>query len=268
MAFKQHFMQHFFIYGIFMTISIYRITFAVEDCNTNYYKVGDVCEDCPPGYFGLKCMLRCPPPLYGKLCGKICDCEPNECNPTYGCPDEDKGVNTCSQGLLVDANQRCCYHYHKVNYTCQACPLGYFGSECSSLCPFPSYGFRCTYLCNCSNSNCNHVTGCLPTIESSLSIKRTTEIINIVPSHTAELNNSNTIKFITLRSANAYHSKTAIIVSIGTGIICMLIFYIIYEIRICRRQYVPEIVQNECDTSENVYADPVEVIVEDDVIQN
>ncbi|XP_062604782.1 scavenger receptor class F member 2-like [Saccostrea cucullata] len=174
-----------------------------SDCNANFQKVGDVCIECPPGYFGRECKQSCPPPTYGSLCGEICDCAPSECDPTYGCPDKEKGANGCSQGLLMDANQGCCYNYQKINNTCQ---------------------------------------------ESSLSIKRTTEIIDIVPNQTGELNNSNAFKDFTLRPANAYHSKTAVIVSVGTGIICMLIFYIIYEIRICRRQCVPKITPRECDT--------------------
>ncbi|XP_062604790.1 multiple epidermal growth factor-like domains protein 10 [Saccostrea cucullata] len=140
-----------------------RITFGTENCSTNFQKVGGVCEECPPGYFGLECKQSCPPPTFGKLCGDTCYCAHNECNPTYGCSKEEKDTKGCAVGSLKENNQKCCSNHYKVNHTCQACPPGYFDLDCSSQCPPSRYGFMCAYLCNCSNSYCNHVTGCLLT---------------------------------------------------------------------------------------------------------
>lgn len=40
------------------------------------------------------------------------------------------------------------------------CPLGYFGTNCSSRCVYPSYGQACQNTCECNATDCNHVHGC------------------------------------------------------------------------------------------------------------
>ncbi|XP_062604786.1 multiple epidermal growth factor-like domains protein 10 isoform X2 [Saccostrea cucullata] len=232
-------MQNFFILRIFITISIYRVTFGAEGCSSNFQKVGNECRECQPGYFGLECKQRCPPPTYGKLCGGTCDCATSECDYTHGCPNKEK-----------------------------ACPPGYFNSDCSTRCPYPTYGFRCAHRCSCSDFYCNHVNGCLLTTESSQPMKRSTQSIDIVSDQTPRLTTSYDFKGNTLHSASVYHSKTTIILLIGISIICMLILYILYEILICRRRFVTKSSPRDCDTSENVYADFVKINVEDGVKQN
>ena len=42
----------------------------------------------------------------------------------------------------------------------KACPLGYFGNNCSVQCPGRSFGLFCGETCNCSKSECNPALGC------------------------------------------------------------------------------------------------------------
>lgn len=43
-----------------------------------------------------------------------------------------------------------------------ACPLGYFGMNCSSKCVHPYYGLKCKSKCSCYNGDCHHIHGCNP----------------------------------------------------------------------------------------------------------
>ncbi|XP_052677353.1 uncharacterized protein LOC128158524 [Crassostrea angulata] len=56
---------------------------ALAKCATNYYKDGNVCRECPAGYYGDNCTVVCPPSSYGTLCLHKCDCLP--CHHVYGC---------------------------------------------------------------------------------------------------------------------------------------------------------------------------------------
>ncbi|XP_055998831.1 uncharacterized protein LOC125653404 isoform X2 [Ostrea edulis] len=69
---------------------------------------------------------------------------------------------------VINGYERCCTNYIKVGSTCQVCPSGYFGENCSSPCNYPAFGFRCLSNCPCSPTNCNHVTGCVFTTEYPL----------------------------------------------------------------------------------------------------
>ncbi|XP_055998834.1 uncharacterized protein LOC125653404 isoform X5 [Ostrea edulis] len=75
--------------------------------------------------------------------------------------------SACSTGV-INGYERCCTNYIKVGSTCQVCPSGYFGENCSSPCNYPAFGFRCLSNCPCSPTNCNHVTGCVFTTEYPL----------------------------------------------------------------------------------------------------
>ncbi|XP_065926830.1 protein draper isoform X2 [Magallana gigas] len=44
------------------------------------------------------------------------------------------------------------------NFTCSA---GLTGNNCSIQCRYPSFGNNCQSICNCNNSSCNAVTGCI-----------------------------------------------------------------------------------------------------------
>ncbi|XP_062595822.1 uncharacterized protein LOC134257196 [Saccostrea cucullata] len=53
-------------------------------CCLNFYRDGDVCKECPPGYFGFNCSHPCPEQSYGHLCSLKCtNC--TTCNHVYGC---------------------------------------------------------------------------------------------------------------------------------------------------------------------------------------
>uniref|UniRef100_K1PTA2 Helix-loop-helix protein 1 n=2 Tax=Magallana TaxID=2171616 RepID=K1PTA2_MAGGI len=72
-----------------------------------------------------------------------------------------------------------------VNGSCQVCPVGYFGSECTVPCYYPTFGMFCEQECECNLTDCNHMYGC----ESNASTAPITTAIqnnsssNIVTSH-------------------------------------------------------------------------------------
>nr|XP_019919363.2 uncharacterized protein LOC117680450 isoform X1 [Crassostrea gigas] len=53
------------------------------ECCENYREVGNSCEECWPGTYGVDCKDNCPPNFYGKLCSKKCGCE--ACDRVTGC---------------------------------------------------------------------------------------------------------------------------------------------------------------------------------------
>lgn len=40
------------------------------------------------------------------------------------------------------------------------CKDGYFGSKCGKLCRYPNYGKLCLFHCNCTEEDCDHISGC------------------------------------------------------------------------------------------------------------
>lgn len=40
------------------------------------------------------------------------------------------------------------------------CKEGYTGKNCRIACPLPSYGYNCQPTCDCTEEDCNYVTGC------------------------------------------------------------------------------------------------------------
>ncbi|XP_048752489.1 cell death abnormality protein 1-like isoform X2 [Ostrea edulis] len=73
---------------------------------------------------------------------------------------------TCihSDNTTCRSNSRpgeCCLNFHKRDDgSCEECPLGTHGVNCSSECPPGYYGLFCLEKCNCSKDKCNSVEGC------------------------------------------------------------------------------------------------------------
>lgn len=44
------------------------------------------------------------------------------------------------------------------------CKAGYFGNKCKHLCRYPNYGKLCQIVCNCTEKDCDHISGCQGTI--------------------------------------------------------------------------------------------------------
>ena len=42
-------------------------------------------SECPEGYFGNECAVKCKPPYYGYQCTKTCDCLISSCHFIHGC---------------------------------------------------------------------------------------------------------------------------------------------------------------------------------------
>lgn len=51
--------------------------------------------------------------------------------------------------------------YSLYIHYCLACLPGRFGENCSIPCRYPSYGSKCQKECNCKESHCSSVTGCM-----------------------------------------------------------------------------------------------------------
>ncbi|XP_078309739.1 uncharacterized protein LOC111106374 isoform X2 [Crassostrea virginica] len=56
-----------------------------------------------------------------------------------------------------NGSRYCLYNYYFNGSDC----AGTFGLNCSSICSPSTYGESCSQKCNCSNSSCHHVYGCI-----------------------------------------------------------------------------------------------------------
>ncbi|XP_062594953.1 uncharacterized protein LOC134256313 [Saccostrea cucullata] len=56
----------------------------------------------------------------------------------------------------------CCdgYWLNKITDTCEVCPVGLFGRNCSRQCPYPTYGKDCQSHCYCEHHLCHYYRGC------------------------------------------------------------------------------------------------------------
>ncbi|XP_078316194.1 uncharacterized protein LOC111099618 [Crassostrea virginica] len=66
--------------------------------------------------------------------------------------------------MLYLKNRKCCegYIWDLNKGICEKCKPGYIGPNCSIKCPHPAYGDTCQEICNCSEDECDSVTGCKP----------------------------------------------------------------------------------------------------------
>uniref|UniRef100_K1QBW9 Uncharacterized protein n=1 Tax=Magallana gigas TaxID=29159 RepID=K1QBW9_MAGGI len=68
-------------------------------CCQSYHMDNGKCQECPPGYSGDKCNIKCVYPWYGRLCGSSCSNDPNncsrdDCHPALGCQSHGSGLFT------------------------------------------------------------------------------------------------------------------------------------------------------------------------------
>ncbi|XP_056014890.1 multiple epidermal growth factor-like domains protein 11 isoform X2 [Ostrea edulis] len=63
----------------------------------------------------------------------------------------------------------CCpdFKWDETKESCVECLPGFAGVNCSTKCKYPYFGKKCGQRCTCSNTTCDHVTGC-PIIECLL----------------------------------------------------------------------------------------------------
>lgn len=50
---------------------------------------------------------------------------------------------------------------HLFNILIVACEKGYTGQNCDVACRFPLYGQDCKSICNCTETTCDPVNGCI-----------------------------------------------------------------------------------------------------------
>lgn len=262
-------------------------------CCANYHMVNGSCQVCPVGYFGSNCMVPCYYPTFGRFCKQDCQCDPSDCNHMYGCesddvvseitssgqpPQEDKKrpeavtdptdtdrnkvAGDCENYGTKSSGGGCCSNYHMVNGVCEACPVGYFGSNCGVPCSYPSFGQFCLLLCNCSKSECDHRSGC-EKFESTVPVRTTirSNSSSVVTSHRF------TVPIVTTYHPSVTNppiefNSTSLTLIIGGIVIFFLIVIIIFQIyeRNCknRERNLPAVhVQrsNYEDTADPVYCD-------------
>nr|XP_006813873.1 PREDICTED: multiple epidermal growth factor-like domains protein 11-like [Saccoglossus kowalevskii] len=128
--------------------------------------------DCPAGWTGRSCDVRCDEMHYGPNCESTCICQ------NGGICDAVDGRCTCMPGWKgEDCASRCAIGYYgrgcskkcrcrkltmcdPVSGKCK-CDPGYRGRRCNKPCKTGYYG-DCRQRCNCQNNGtCNHVTGCV-----------------------------------------------------------------------------------------------------------
>ncbi|XP_062602584.1 multiple epidermal growth factor-like domains protein 10 [Saccostrea cucullata] len=68
----------------------------------------------------------------------------------------------CDNNTCEGKPYNCCdgYMWDEDKHICEACNIGYFGSNCSEPCPSGIYGWNCQKRCNCSKETCSNVNGC------------------------------------------------------------------------------------------------------------
>lgn len=57
----------------------------------------------------------------------------------------------CCAGYMLETNKMVCVE----------CEVGYIGPHCKTPCPCPAYGHTCRLLCNCNQSECDKIKGCV-----------------------------------------------------------------------------------------------------------
>nr|XP_022291110.1 cell death abnormality protein 1-like [Crassostrea virginica] len=138
------------------------------------------CKDCPAGFYGLNCSLKCRYPNYGIDCQKDCSqCGEKLCNFISGCPTD------CPEGFYgLNCSLKCRYPNYGID--CQKdcsqcgqelcnfisgcptdCSVGFYGHNCSLPCRYPNYGKECQKKCSqCTQELCDVRSGC-PTVTTS-----------------------------------------------------------------------------------------------------
>uniref|UniRef100_A0A2C9KG71 EGF-like domain-containing protein n=1 Tax=Biomphalaria glabrata TaxID=6526 RepID=A0A2C9KG71_BIOGL len=120
--------------------------------------------ECPPGYWGLLCVNKCP-----DVCTSDCRVENGQCTSfCFGYSDPPECLTACSNDHLgVNCLQTCpkkCLHSSCDSYSglCNQGCLGHSNPPvCDLECIKGAYGKNCSSTCSskCINSECDHVTG-------------------------------------------------------------------------------------------------------------
>ncbi|XP_062614939.1 multiple epidermal growth factor-like domains protein 10 isoform X2 [Saccostrea cucullata] len=73
-----------------------------------------------------------------------------------------KKVNASDIGnCTVDGRVECCSNYFLKEEKCFECPVGTYGTNCTSSCPSNRFGSQCLQICNCSKDQiCDDKYGC------------------------------------------------------------------------------------------------------------
>ncbi|XP_062573296.1 multiple epidermal growth factor-like domains protein 10 [Saccostrea cucullata] len=72
------------------------------------------------------------------------------------CPLSVLNMNNCHGNA-----HGCCDGYFWDRNACVKCPTGYTDKNCSEKCRYPSYGEECQLECQCNETECDYITGCI-----------------------------------------------------------------------------------------------------------
>ncbi|XP_062604789.1 platelet endothelial aggregation receptor 1-like isoform X2 [Saccostrea cucullata] len=112
--------------------------------------------------------------------------------------------------LYVAGGEICQAGLSSINGTCGD---GFYGDNCAKMCPEKTFGARCGGYCDCLPKDCDHKVGCLKQQGNSTQDEESMKCKENLKATTS--------------------TKRAVIITIGTIVCCILIFYISYEIRNC-----------------------------------
>lgn len=129
---------------------------------------------CESGFFGDKCLDKCPYNKFGLNCTETCSCkngatcdkDTGNCHCTPGWDGVDCSKRLCQENKYgLDCNQTC--ECESVNTEfCQPhngkcyCKAGWSGVTCNQTCPALKYGKSCALRCDChNNAQCSPIDG-------------------------------------------------------------------------------------------------------------
>ncbi|XP_062620527.1 uncharacterized protein LOC134282094 [Saccostrea cucullata] len=135
--------------------------------------------------------------------------------------------------------------FNEKRNSCVECDLGYSGIQCNIPCVYPGYGKDCQLNCDCEESECDIVSGCIKTTtrhETSKQIKtdwyKTSTKEDVDWSFNASLQNDNSKSItsptdVTDGQKSAFSLKYLLLIPI---IVCIFVIFLLVMQKCLKRQ--------------------------------
>ncbi|XP_062600410.1 uncharacterized protein LOC134262051 [Saccostrea cucullata] len=115
-------------------------------CCLNYFRKGNICQECPAGTYGVNCSGKCVSGYYGRFCLEPCNCPSHLCDRINGCP---KNYTLLYTSTVPKTPKRC------------------------------RNGITCGERCNCSDGSCD--LDCFQGLHDSTQSTSTTTHVKMLP---------------------------------------------------------------------------------------